>query len=513
MMQAQNGYSDHNTLAKRLEAISVSNPSLCRLTSIARTAGGKDIHVVTIGIGETGSKPGIAVLGGIEGNYLLGREIAVRLAELLVKGHESLLSEVTFYIFPDVSPDATAQFFAPVRYERTVNASQTDDDRDFTSDEDPYDDLDKDGIITHVRVYDPAGTFTTNTNDQRVMNKADISKGQTGGFIYFTEGIDNDKDGKFNEDGTGGVNFNRNFTFDYEEFGLNAGLHPVSEKEVKSVADFLYDRFNIFAVFSFGPQDNLGQPLKNSPKGQDGRITSILPSDEIVNKLVSDRYHEITGLKGTPDTKKTPGNFMDWAYYHYGRYSFGSPGWWFPVGKDENQEAAFLNYAEKSNIKDVFIPWKEINHPDYPGRKAETGGIKPFVMINPPPDSINVITEKHANFIMSVAALHPGLEFTDVKQENIGDDIFRLELKVHNKGVFATMTEVAENNIWTRIMRLALEPAKGQEILSGRKVQRISRLTGGESAEFSWLVRGKGPLEITAGAVNTGIITSTINLR
>jgi len=512
-MQAQSGYSDYKTLTGRIEAISRGNPSLCTITAIAKTAGGKDIRVITLGTGETDSKPAIAVLGGVEGNYLTGREIAIRLAESLVEGHEDLLQKVTFYILPDVSPDATEQYFSPLRYERAVNTRQTDEDKDFIIDEDPFDDLDKDGLITHVRVYDPAGIFVRNADDQRIMTEADISEGQTGGFLYFMEGTDNDDDGKFNEDGGGGVNFNRNFSYDYDEFGINAGLHPVSEPEVKAVADFLYDKFNVFVVLSFGPQDNLGQPMKNGPKSQDGRIISIMPSDEIINNLVSDKYHEITGLKGSPVPVKTPGNFMEWAYFHYGRYSFSSPGWWYPVDKDKNPEVAFLEYAEKNKIPDVFIPWKEINHPDYPGKKAETGGIKPFVMKNPPVDSVQSITEKHVDFIISVAAMHPELEFPEIKTENIGEDIFRIELKVHNKGVFATMAEIAENNTWIRIMRLTREPAKGQVIMSGRKVQRISRLTGGQSADFSWLIKGKGPVKISAGAVNTGFITSTIDLR
>ena len=68
---------------------------------------------------------------------------------------------------------------------------------------------------------------------------------------------------RWNEDGEGGVNFNRNLTYNYEEFGTGAGMYPVSEPETKAVSDFLFDRFNIYAVFSFGPQDNLGQPMKS----------------------------------------------------------------------------------------------------------------------------------------------------------------------------------------------------------------------------------------------------------
>ena len=62
-------------------------------------------------------------------------------------------------------------------------------------------------------------------------------------------------------------------------------------------------------------------------------------------------------------------------------------------------------------------------------------------------------------------------------------------------------------------MRLALEPSKGQTIISGLKVQRIQRLQGDESAEFSWLIFGKGPTVISAGAANVGIITISAELK
>ena len=260
----------------------------------------------------------------------------------------------------------------------------TDDDKDFVFDEDPYEDLNKDGFITLIRIKDPSGKYVESDEDKRIMVEADLSKGQTGSYLLFTEGIDNDKDEKFNEDGEGGVNFNRNFTFNYEEFGLNAGFYPVSEPETKAVADFLFNHFNIYMTIAFGPQDNLGQPLKASerqpsdstagmeqgtgqgmsrgerPPTGDRRITSITKSDETINKLVSDKYHEITGVKGAPVSKTTPGNFMDWAYFHYGRYSFSTPAWWFPVEKGKNPETAFLKFAEKNKINDVFVPWTEI---------------------------------------------------------------------------------------------------------------------------------------------------------
>jgi hypothetical protein len=530
-------YRDHKQIAQKAEALGRQYPDLCQVKSLVNTIGGYDIWLITIGTGIKDNKPGVAVIGGIDGKYILGRELAMGFAENLLKNSgdtyiKGLLDKVTFYIFPDVSPDASAQFFSEVKYERNINSRTTDDDKDFVFDEDPCEDLNKDGFITLIRIKDPAGNYVECDEDNRVMVRADISKGQTGIYLLFSEGIDNDKDGNFNEDGAGGVNFNRNFTYNYEEFGINSGLYPVSEPETRALADFLYDRFNIYAVFSFGPQDNLGQLMKiqerpSSEQNQQkdlapeeerdrrerGRITSILKTDEQINKLVSDKYHEITGMKGSPPAMSEPGNFMEWAYFHYGRYSFSTPGWWLSVEKGKNHEAALLKFAEKNKLQDVFIPWTEITHPDFPGKKTEVGGIKPYALINPPSDTVGNLILSHYNFITAIASMHPELEFLDIKIENAGENIFRLSLKVHNKGVFATNTEIGEPNIWTRVMRLTLEPSKDQTILSGLKVQKINRLLGDESADFSWLISGKGGTGITAGSANVGQVTTSVEFK
>jgi hypothetical protein len=530
-------YQNYDQISKKIEALGRQFPDLCSVKSLVKTAGGKDIWLITIGIGTRDSKPGVAVVGGIDGKYLTGRELALGFADSILKNSSEndireLLSKITFYVIPDVSPDASDQYFSGLKYERSQNSRTTDEDRDFLYDEDPCEDLNKDGLITLIRIKDPAGNFIESDEDKRVMVTADISKGQTGSYLVYSEGTDNDKDGRFNEDGAGGVNFNRNLTYNYEEFGVNAGLYPVSEPETRAVVDFLFDRFNIYMVFSFGPQDNLGQPMKaserpgttqdqaqNQPPEQGmmrrerGRITSILKTDELINKLVSDKYHEITRFKGAPPAISEQGNFMEWAYFHYGRYSFSTPGWWLAVEKGKSAEAAFLKFADKINMKDAFVPWTPIVHPDFPGKTVEVGGIRPFAVINPPQDTIGDLISLHYKFITAISAMHPELEFLDIKVEDAGENIFRLSLKVHNKGLFATNTEVGEPNIWTRIMRLSIEPSGGQTILSGLKVQRVQRLQGDESAEFSWLISGKGRVGINAGAANVGQVTTSVELK
>jgi hypothetical protein len=134
-------------------------------------------------------------------------------------------------------------------------------------------------------------------------------------------------------------------------------------------------------------------------------------------------------------------------------------------------------------------------------------------MINPPADTLDDLISSNFRFITSVASMHPELEFLDILTENAGDNIFRISLKVHNKGVFATCAEIGRNNIWTRVMRIKLESQVSQNLLSGLKVQKIDALDGDQSAEFHWLINGRGSVSITAGGLNTGIVTTTIDLK
>jgi hypothetical protein len=126
---------------------------------------------------------------------------------------------------------------------------------------------------------------------------------------------------------------------------------------------------------------------------------------------------------------------------------------------------------------------------------------------------VAVLVKKHSAFLTSVAKMHPEIEITDLKTENLGEGIFRVSLKVLNSGIFATCAEVGDFNQWTRIMRVTVTLSQGQSLLNGQMVQRIRRLEGGQSAEFSWLVSGKGKLLIKAGAVNTGFAETGADLK
>jgi hypothetical protein len=65
-LAAQNQYHDYKTLTKKIESLKTDYPQLCSVRSLVRSAGGKDIWLISIGTGNPESKPAIAVLGGVE---------------------------------------------------------------------------------------------------------------------------------------------------------------------------------------------------------------------------------------------------------------------------------------------------------------------------------------------------------------------------------------------------------------------------------------------------------------
>ena len=105
---------DYPTLqqqTQRLQTLANGNSSV-KLESLTKTEGGKDIWMLSVGTGDMDNKPAMAIVGGVEGSHLLGVEMTIRFAESLVNDNASALDNTTFYIFPNMSPDAYEQYFA-----------------------------------------------------------------------------------------------------------------------------------------------------------------------------------------------------------------------------------------------------------------------------------------------------------------------------------------------------------------------------------------------------------------
>ena len=513
-------YSNYTEQTNRINKLVQANPSLASVKSLGKTNGGKDIWLLTLGSGKTETKPAIAVIGGTEGNHLLGTELAIGFAENLLASAtsdsiKSKLAKTTYYIFPNMSPDAMEQYFAKIKYERNGNASETDDDRDGKLNEDGMDDLDGNGKITLMRIASQIGDYKMHPDDARVMIKADASKGEKGKYMVFAEGIDNDKDGNLNEDGEGGIAFNKNLTYKHNTFAPGAGDFPASEKETRALLDFLYDAFNVYAVISFGSNNNLSSPIAyNAVAAKERILAGYLEPDAKANSMVSELYNKVTGTKDAPKNNVAGGDVLSWGYFHYARYSFSTPGWWVPKAKPDTSKkekaftvedpvANYLRWAQQQGITNTFTEWKLIQHPDYPNQKVEVGGLDPFVLINPPYKMVGEIIKKHTEFLLKLADQQAEIEVTNLKTEKLGNGLTRVSLDIINKGALATHTKLGERSYFLKKLKVAVKTEK-QEIVGGKKITLLNSLEAYGSQSFSWLIKGTGKINIEIGCPTAG---------
>lgn len=508
---AQSDYPTLSQVTQRLQKLG-SNASV-ELKSLTKTDGGKDIYVLKVGTGKKDEKPAIAVVGGVEGFHVLSVEVALQFAEKLVAENSAVLEKTTFYIFPNMSPDAYEQYHAALKYERRGNAVPMDHDRDGKMGESGYSDLNGDGMITWMRVEDQMGDWMVSKDDERVLVKADRSKGESGKYRVYKESKDDDKDGKFAEDLKEGVAFNRSLTYKFPVFEPLAGDIAVSQKESRALLDYLFDQWNIFAFVTFSPANNLSTPLKyNAGDAKKRVVTSILEKDQAINALVSGIYNETVSQKAFQQTNQgTDGDFFQWAYFHFARLSFSTPGYWTPEFKGKtNAEVNYLAWADSLGWNS-FVPWTEVKHPDFPNQKVEVGGIKPFVMVNPPFEKVGAIADEHTAFILKLAEMQPKLEFHNLKTESLGNGLTRVTVDLFNNSPLPTHSEMGAKSRWLRKIRIDID-ATSDKVVSGDKIKLVDSMDAFEKTTLSWIIRGSGNITIKAGAPHAGFATQTVKL-
>jgi hypothetical protein len=544
---ANAGYHSHAALARSLDSLRRALPNVVAVTQIATSPGGRAVHLVRVGAGaDVDARPALLVLANAYGPHVVGSEAALGAARSLAGAYgrdaavTRLLDRNTVYVVPRLNPDAAESFFAGVAQERTRNGGGThdrDDDRDGSADEDGPDDLNGDGMITMMRVADPAGEWMADAVDSTLMRRADAARGEVGRYRVMVEGRDDDGDERFNEDPAGGTDINRNFTFGYEWFGEGSGIYQLAAPEARAVADLIVSRPNIAAVYVLGPQDNLVKPWEfRAATGIGGAATgtsaggplqSILREDEPYYAELGRRYRRVTGITRTPAAEGR-GDPLAWAYYDMGRLAFGSRVWSVPDAAADTSKGAprpetpdpvadernALRWL-RANRPEALLPWTTVRHPDFAGRTVQVGGFRPFALLNPPPALLDSVIAKQARFVTELAGMLPAVSLREVRVERVSERVFRVTAQVANSGLLPTNAAIGSRTRWPLRVRVELVP-DGQEIAGGRRVQLLDSVRGsGRSTELSWLVVGApgSNLTLRASSPVAGSASQTITLR
>lgn len=546
-------YYSNKSLGRRLAFIAKQDPNLIHVKTIAQSLGKSKVWLVEIGQGaeaDRKTRRALLLVAGIEGNDLMGCSVAVSWIEHLIEQYESdnpdqvgtdLLQTTTIYVIPRLNPDAAKHFFDSrkagalrwPRFETSLNDKPVDNDHDGLVDEDGPEDLNGDGLITWMRVEDREGDYILDSADNRLLVKADHLKGEVGKWRYLAEGIDNDRDEQWNEDGPGGVNFNRNFPYNYEFFAPDAGLHQVSEAETRALADFVIEHPNIGIVVTYGTADNLlktpeAAPSAPAPSGE-GRSRGRKPTPAIDQndlpyyRVMGEKYRESLGLKKEMEGASCLGTFSDWMYFHRGRLSLAACPWSPAIaielsktgqteekteegdssggGKPEHGKKVSPDQGwpshdksqtgeEKRNEKqrrelkwfdehapEAFIRWQPMEHPDFPGQRVEVGGYRPFSHTNPPPGMIEDIAARHADFLTKVAQQLPRIGIRKVEAKHLGENVYEIKIQVENTGFLPTSLAHGQTTREVYPTRIIIE-MDNNCFLSGSRITNLPTIQG-----------------------------------
>ena len=371
------GYHSQRGLTAALDSLARRYPRLVNVSSLVKSPGGRDVYAIRLAVGpEPDQRPALLVVANTNGPDVISSEAALAVAGRLAAAYGGdsavtrLLDRNVVYLIPRANPDAAEAMFATPLGERVRNDAAFDDDRDQVDDEDGPEDLNGDGLITLMRIEDPAGDWMPDSAEPGLMRKADPARGEVGRYQVYPEGRDNDGDQAWNEDPPGGVDPNRSFSYGYTYFSTGAGNDPLDAPEARAVAQFFVDHPNVAVVYVLGPQDNLLKAWETK-KGasSDDPPTSVMDQDEAWYAEVSHRFQRTTGLDKGPASAALEGDPLSFAYYHMGRWTFGTRTWWAPEGTDttsKRPEKAPGGGGDKDPLKDerTALRWLRQNRPD-----------------------------------------------------------------------------------------------------------------------------------------------------
>ncbi len=493
-------YMDYAAVSDNVQRWTQTHAEIARLQSMGKSHEGRDLWVVTVTNRATGApedKPALYVEGGMDSDEIMTTQAAMYLLHTVLNGYgrdatiTDLVDTRTLYLAPNIIPDQSENYHQTPKRVRDSTTRPYDNDADGVLDEDDMEDVDGDGRILQMRVEDAQGAFKVDPEDARVMLPRRPADGADAGpfyRLYSSEGIDNDEDGRFNEDPVGGVDPNRNWPAHWvQEYQQSwAGPYPLSEVENRNVIRFYMEHPNIGSVVDLHTSGNLLY-----------RPSSVYPDEEMdltdltFYRAMGQRYVELTdGPVLTPLERARSrgargvygsGIMIDWLYDHRGVFSFAPELWAFPVDdhgveQRDASESEQIDWAEEQFGPDVWIEWKRFHHAQL--GDVELGGWSKPMPNNPMGPHVERIASEIGQWMIHVWGRLPRLEIAEAQAERIDERTFKVRVTVTNTGFMSTnVTERALTVGSTHPVFLSVRAGAGAGADAGI---RIIAMAGGE---------------------------------
>lgn len=482
-----NRFYDNDEVNQIVKDLVAAYPELLTLESLGKSEQGRDLWVVTLNNDATGKpedKPAMYIDGNVHGNEVQATETVLYSIWYLTKSYgeveqlTELMDRVAFYFVPSQNPDGRAEWFANPNTPNSARTGQrpTDNDYDGQLDEDGPEDLDGDGHITSMWKFDPNGDYRRNAIDPRIIER--VPAGEQGELSRLgSEGIDNDGDGRINEDGPGGYDMNRNWPSDWQPnyIQYGAGDYPFDRKETKAVADFIIERPNIAAGQSY---HNAGGMILRGPGAS--YLENLYPREDR-------RMYDALGKAGEDllpyynywvihsDLYTVHGGFVNWLAEGLGVASFTNELWTnkriMPDPDREFSDEERMHWQDRMLFGQTFTDYTEYDHPQH-GKVLIGGGTKYSARVTPP-----FMLEEgcHRNFAFTMfhAGNMPELQFKWAGIKDMGNGLWEVTVEIENTRLISSRLAIAARNKIGQPDLLTLDGA--DVVLSGFLGDRFDR--------------------------------------
>jgi hypothetical protein len=553
-------YHTYEESIELLKAWAVAYPDLVDLYSVGKSLEGREIWQITITNKKTGKhtdKPALFIEGGRHSGEISGIESTLYFANELLSKYasdpalKSVVDTKAMYVRPLNNPDGNSLYHYTAQTLRS-SVRPTDNDNDGLLDEDAGEDLDGDGAVRQMRKFvgEGKGNAIKDPKDAkgRAMRRV---KDKQGDYEVYSEGIDSDGDGRYNEDGIGGLDLHRNYPENWRpmkeatgrgQTQMGAGEYPLSEPETRAVFSFLMEHPNVAIVQSLDtaiPMILRGPSVQTSEEGmfpedltlirefdKKGLSFTDYPWAGDVYKVYATRIPS-DPLSGRVSREEPLfGHGPDFGYSYYGTIWYGNEIWNGGRFKDFDGDKRFdewemLKWNDENRAgKGDFKDWTAHKHPQL--GDVEIGGFHPkFYGQNPPKDLIEEWAGKEAQFNLWMAQQLPQVKLVSTKTTPVAGQpgVQRVEMTVTNEGKMPTALEIAKRVKMVKPDTASITLAKGQELVKPNPATEaearveLGWLKPGETKSASWLVKGTGEVTVTIGSTRGGVDSKKLVLN
>lgn len=548
-------YYDYDQLVEAMKALNKAYPGLSKMELVGKSEEGREIWAIIINNPKTGAdseKPGVYVDGNIHGNEIQAGEVCLYLANTLLTKYEEnekvkkVVDKNVFYIIPSVNVDGRYHFFKDPNTPSSNRGLRRpkDDDGDGLFDEDFPDDLDGDGNICTMRKKDPNGQYRADPGDPRIMVR--VKPGEKGEYTMLgQEGIDNDGDGRINEDSEGYVDPNRNWGYhwapNYVQRG--SGDFPFSGVGIRAIAEFILRHENIVMVWAF--HNSGGMILRGPSTKAEGEFPR--GDLDVYDYLGQNSENIVPGyqyLIAWKDLYSTYGDFDNFTNNLVGTYGF--VGELFqsesqtykkdqPKKQEEEEPSRFernveddreqLKFNDHVALGELYTDWKPYKHPVY--GDIEIGGWVKMSSRLPHPFMLPDLVHRNAMAVIFSAEQTPEVKMEVFEKKEMDKGLYRVRVRLSNTGAMPSITyQTIKHKLYPQdILKVSGDNIR---VVAGGQIQdkyadRVSfkeykpevqflQVPGFGMVEYEFLVSGKGKVTIDYTSRKAGKKKLELNL-